>query len=182
MLLKIFADARRRPGAPPAFIAGDRQADGVFPLWSIGGQITAGSLRELAKGFLIDPARERAMAADWTKRMAIRTPDPDDNILTLSGGNQQKALFARALGSAARIILMDDPMRGVDVGTKREVYEIIRREASAGRTFLWYSTEIDELEHCDRAYIFRNGAIVAELGRSELTEENVLKASFEEAA
>ena len=182
MLLRIFADAHAKGRGHLAFVAGDRQADGVFPLWSIGGQITAGSLGELARRMLIDARREREMAVDWTKRMAIRTPDPDNNILTLSGGNQQKALFARALGSPAKIILMDDPMRGVDVGTKHEVYDIIKREAAAGRTFLWYTTEIDELEHCDRAYIFRNGAIVAELSKGELTEENVLTASFEEAA
>ena len=101
-------------------------------------------------------------------------------ILSLSGGNQQKALFARALGSEARIILMDDPMRGVDVGTKGEVYRLIREEAASGRTFLWYTTETDELEHCDHVYVFRDGAIVADLPRDELTEERVLHSSFRE--
>ncbi len=94
----------------------------------------------------------------------------DDPILSLSGGNQQKALFARALGSKADIILMDDPMRGVDVGTKREVYGLIRKEAEAGRTFLWYTTETDELEHCHHVYVFREGAIVADLPREQVTE------------
>ena len=60
---------------------------------------------------------------------------------------------------------MDDPMRGVDVGTKREVYAMIRAEAEAGRTFLWYTTEIDELQHCDHVYVFRDGRIVADLAR-----------------
>ena len=68
----------------------------------------------------------------WRERIKIRTPDVHNNILSLSGGNQQKALFARALGSDARIVLMDDPMRGVDFGTKLEVYDLIRAEASAG--------------------------------------------------
>ena len=76
-------------------------------------------------------------------------------------------MFARALGSDARIILMDDPMRGVDFGTKLEVYDLIRAEAERGRTFLWYTTEVEELKNCDRAYVFRNGAIVAELARDE---------------
>ena len=122
------------------------------------------------------------MAQDWKARIGIRTPDMDNNILTLSGGNQQKALFARALGSKAEIVLMDDPMRGVDIGTKLEVYDMIRAEAEAGRSFVWYTTEIDELKHCDRAYIFRNGAIVAELKAHELSEDNVLHASFAETA
>jgi ribose transport system ATP-binding protein len=102
-------------------------------------------------------------------------------ILSLSGGNQQKALFARALGSEARIVLMDDPMRGVDIGTRIEVYDLLRKEAANGRTFLWYTTETDELEHCDRVYVFRNGRIVANLDRGDLTEEKVIRSSFSDA-
>ncbi len=102
--------------------------------------------------------------------------------LPFRGGNQQKALFARALGSGARIVLMDDPMRGVDIGTKLEVYDLIRNEADRGRTFLWYTTEMDELQHCDHVYVFRNGNIVADLARGDLTEERVIQSSFLEAS
>ena len=105
------------------------------------------------------PAWARPGRTGWPSRRRTWS----NPILSLSGGNQQKALFARALGSEARIILMDDPMRGVDVGTKREVYRLIREEAARGRTFLWYTTETDELEHCDHVYVFREGAIVADL-------------------
>ena len=73
---------------------------------------------------------------------------------------------------------MDDPMRGVDVGTKQEVYGMIRDEAAKGRTFLWYTTEMDELANCDHVYVFRDGGIVADLPRAEMTEERVLHASF----
>ena len=73
-------------------------------------------------------------------------------------------------------------MRGVDVGTKLEVYDIIRGEADSGRTFLWYTTEIDELHHCDHVYVFRNGAIVADLRRDEITEDKVLHSSFDVGA
>jgi ribose transport system ATP-binding protein len=106
----------------------------------------------------------------------------NNNILTLSGGNQQKALFARALASDAEIILMDDPMRGVDIGTKLEVYDMIRDEAAKGRSFIWYSTEMEELNHCDRAYIFRNGVAAQSLSAGNLSEEKVLQASFAEQA
>ena len=91
-------------------------------------------------------------------------------------------LFARALASKASIVLMDDPMRGVDVGTKQEVYGILRAEAARGRTFVWYTTEMDELANCDHVYVFRNGRIVVDLPQSELSEEKVLHASFEDAA
>ena len=165
-----------------ALVAGDRQSDGIFPLWSISENISIGSLRQFLKGVLLDHSRAAAFAEDWRNRIGIRTPDMTNRILSLSGGNQQKALFARALGSTARIIAMDDPMRGVDVGTKQEVYGMIREEAASGRTFLWYTTEMDELRNCDHVYVFREGAIVADLSRSQMTEEAVLHASFREDA
>jgi len=171
-----------RVEGPVALIAGDRQTDGIFPLWSIAKNISIRSLRAMTRSGLIDLGREAALAADWRRRINIRTPNMDDNILSLSGGNQQKALFARAFGSEAEIVLMDDPMRGVDVGTKQEIYEMIRAEAGKDRTFLWYTTEMDELRHCDHVYVFRNGRIVADLARDELTEEKVLHSSFEEAS
>ncbi|MEM7445181.1 MAG: sugar ABC transporter ATP-binding protein [Pseudomonadota bacterium] len=186
MLLRIF-DASGSSGQDDvdgtvAFIAGDRQTDGIFPLWWISENIAVGSLRERLRRLLIDYGAQDGLARDWRDRLSIQTPDMNNNILSLSGGNQQKALFARALGSKAEIILMDDPMRGVDVGTKREVYAILHQEAAKGRTFLWYTTETDELKHCDHAYVFNNGAIVADLARDELTEERVLQASFQALA
>ncbi len=182
MLLQLYGKRHAEVNGPTAFIAGDRQSDGIFNLLSIGQNITLRSLAALRRGGLIDAAREREMQEMWKTRMTIRTPDVNNNILTLSGGNQQKALFARALGSDATIILMDDPMRGVDIGTKQEVYGMIRAQAAAGRSFIWYTTEIDELAHCDRAYVFRNGSISAELHGDDISEENVLKFSFAEAA
>ncbi len=182
MLLQLYSKRHAEVNGPTAFIAGDRQSDGIFNLWSIGQNITLRSLAALRRGGLIDAAREREMQEMWKTRMTIRTPDVHNNILTLSGGNQQKTLFARALGSDATIILMDDPMRGVDIGTKQEVYGMIRAQAAAGRSFIWYTTEIDELAHCDRAYVFRNGSISAELQGDDISEENVLKFSFAEAA
>ena len=164
--------------ATMAMVAGDRQRDGVFPLWSVGENIAIGSLAANRRAGLLDRARLAALARDWRARMEIRVPDIDAPILSLSGGNQQKALFARALASHARIILMDDPMRGVDVATKQDVYAMIRAEAEGGRTFLWYTTEMDELYECDRVNVFREGVITASLERSEVTEKRVLQASF----
>jgi ribose transport system ATP-binding protein len=187
-MLQQLAGASERRSAemkvdgPVALVAGDRQNDGIFPLWSIARNIGIRSLRRLKSGLLIDTAKEDALAERWRERINIRTPDIHDPILSLSGGNQQKALFARALGSDAEIVLMDDPMRGVDVGTKQEVYGLIREEAQKGRTFIWYTTEMDELEHCDHVYVFRDGSIVADLPRSEFTEEKVLHSSFRQDA
>ncbi|MDQ7246710.1 sugar ABC transporter ATP-binding protein [Dongia sedimenti] len=187
MLLQVFAGAVGRMHGvdvqgPVAFIAGDRQTEGIFPLWSIARNVTVRSLPRMLRHQLVDSRREAEMAESWKQRIKIRTPDMDNNILSLSGGNQQKAVFARALGSDAEIVLMDDPMRGVDVGTKLEVYDILRAEAAAGRTFLWYTTEMDELNYCDHIYVFRNGRIVADVSREEMTEQKILQSSFKESA
>ena len=185
LLLQIYEAAEQKRAdttvnGPVALIAGDRQNDGVLHLWSIARNISVRSMRTLVKAGLIDSAAEAALANQWRERIRIKTPSVDNNILSLSGGNQQKVLFARALGSDAAIILMDDPMRGVDVGTKLEVYELIRAEAEAGRTFIWYTTEIEELNNCDHVYVMRDGQIVADIARTDLTEEKVLQASFRE--
>ena len=179
----VAASAARRSGEPllharPRMKAAAERRDGVFPLWSVGENIAIGSLAANRRAGLLDRARLAALARDWRARMEIRVPDIDASILSLSGGNQQKALFARALASHARIILMDDPMRGVDVATKQDVYAMIRAEAEGGRTFLWYTTEMDELYECDRVNVFREGVITASLERSEVTEQRVLQASF----
>lgn len=190
LLLATFAEARRwrrgahgnRVAGPVALVAGDRQSDGVFPQWSIARNISVRSLARLRRFLLISPRREAMLAETWRQRIRIRTPDVGNNILSLSGGNQQKTLFARALASDAAVVLMDDPMRGVDYETKLEVYELIRTEAHAGRTFLWYTTETEELKNCDRSYVFRDGIIVAEFDGAELSEERVIHASFTGAA
>jgi ribose transport system ATP-binding protein len=187
LLLAIYGAAYNRKAGievtdPVALVAGDRQSDGIFSQWSISANIGIRSLQRLRNGLLISPRREAELAGTWQRKIGIRTPDMDNNILSLSGGNQQKALFARALGSDAKIVLMDDPMRGVDIGTKLEVYDLVREEAQNGRTFLWYTTETDELDNCDHVYVFHNGRIVANLARHELTEEKIIQSSFSEAS
>lgn len=160
------------------FVAGDRRVNGTFDLWSILRNISVGTLTDLSRYGWIDRNAEAARGEEWKRRIAIRTPDMNLPILSLSGGNQQKALFARALSSRAPVVLMDDPMRGVDIGTKQEVYAMIRSEADRGRTFVWYSTEMAEVTLCDRLFVFRDGVIVAELEGDDVTETNVISASF----
>lgn len=182
MLLDLFDHHSSRwwPRRDPAvtFVAGDRRENGVFDLWSILKNITVASLGDMSHRGLLQDAAEAERGADWKRRISIRTPDMQNPILSLSGGNQQKVLFARALSTRAPVVLMDDPMRGVDVGTKHEVYGMIRAEAEAGRTFVWYSTEMEEMQLCDRVYVFRDGGIVAELVGDAINEQNILRASF----
>ncbi|GHB19920.1 ATP-binding cassette domain-containing protein [Salinicola rhizosphaerae] len=182
-LATLYLDATsawRNPGNPPmVFVAGDRKRDGILPLWSILNNMSLSLLSATARWGLVDQVSERRIGDEWKRRIGIRTESLSNPILSLSGGNQQKALFARALVSRAPIVVMDDPMRGVDVGTKQDVYALIRAEAAKGRTFLWYSTETEEVCQCDRVYVYRDGAISAALSGDELTEARILEASFE---
>jgi ribose transport system ATP-binding protein len=186
MLMELFD--RHSPQWWPArepevtFVAGDRRENGIFDLWSIVKNMTVAALGDISRRGILDETAEAARGTDWKSRIGIRTPDMTNPILSLSGGNQQKVLFARALSTRAPVVLMDDPMRGVDVGTKQEVYGMIRAEAEAGRTFVWYSTEMEEMQLCDRVYVFRNGAIVAELTGDAISEHNILRASFQAEA
>ena len=186
MLLALFDHHSPQwwPRHDPAvtFVAGDRRENGIFELWSILKNMTVAALGDLSRRGLLQDAAEAARGAEWKSRIEIRTPDMNNPILSLSGGNQQKVLFARALSTRAPVVLMDDPMRGVDVGTKHEVYGMIRAEAEAGRTFVWYSTEMEEMQLCDRVYVFREGVIVAELTGDAISEHNILRASFEAEA
>lgn len=182
MLLALFdaASSSWWPRSDPlvTFVAGDRRLNGSFDLWSILRNMSVAGLTDLSRHGFVDKGAEAARGDDWRKKIGIRTPDMANPILSLSGGNQQKVLFARALATRAPVVLMDDPMRGVDIGTKREVYNIIRTEAQSGRTFVWYSTEMEEARLCDRVYVFRDRLIVAELAGDDITEQAILSASF----
>jgi ribose transport system ATP-binding protein len=170
-----------------AFVAGDRAREGIFPLWSIAQNLEIRSLLDRRGGAsrlplprVIDRRAARALVEQWRERIGIRGAAPHAGILALSGGNQQKVLFARALASDAQLILMDDPTRGVDIGTKRDLYQLVRDEAARGRTFIWYTTENDEFAYCDRTYVFRAGRVTRLLAAHECNEQSLLAASFEE--
>jgi|UPI0005599624 ribose transport system ATP-binding protein len=162
-----------------AYVSGDRQREGVFPLWSIALNITLASMRKLAHSGFIGAAAEARLAETWRQKIGIRSESAKQSILALSGGNRQKALVARAFATDSEIILFDDPTRGVDIGTKRELYDQIRTAAASGQSFLWYTTENDELFLCDRVYVFHEQKVVDVVERSDLTEERLIRASFE---
>jgi ribose transport system ATP-binding protein len=118
------------------------------------------------------------LAATWFERLDIRARSGDEPVLSLSGGNQQKAVIARALATSADILLLDDPTRGVDLGTKAQLYSVLRSLAAEGRTILWYSTDDAEFAECDRTLVMRDGAVVSEVARDDATQKKVVEASF----
>lgn len=161
-----------------AYVAGDRQREGVFPLWSIGGNISIGSMERLGR-WLIPHDKERALTQRWFTNLGVRSPTMHMNIMTLSGGNQQKVLVARAFAAETSTILLNDPTRGVDVETKVEIYKRMRAAAAEdGKCIVWYSTENEEFRHCDRTYVFRDGRITDEIPSDDFSEARLVRSSF----
>ncbi len=187
LLRRLFDPAATRPGeasrsARTSFVSGDRQAEGVFPLWSVLDNISIGRTGRRPAPSPVNAGVEAAKAREWSERLALdpaRLPAP---ILSLSGGNQQKALMARGLVDEAPIVLLDDPTRGVDIGAKRDFYKALRAISGEGRLVLWHSTEDAELLECDRVLVFAGGRIVADLTGDAVREDAIIGAGFAETA
>lgn len=181
----LHALFRRRGGRTypsTAYVSGDRQNEGVFRLWSIADNILISGIRRLTHWGLVDPKETKATAQKWFERFQFEAPNPQTLITQLSGGNQQKALIARGMASGADLILLDDPTRGVDVSTKEQIYQALNDIRTAGRAAVLYSTEDPEFRQCDRVYVMRDGAIVAELvGPNEISPENIIHWSYQGA-
>lgn len=162
-----------------AYVPGDRQTSGIFPLWSVAENLTISALRGLGRFGFVGNRAKRELAAKWIDALKVRG-DASTPITSLSGGNQQKVLVARAFASDAELVLLDDPFRGVDVATKNELYSLMKAEVASGRCIVWYSTENSEMAHCDRVYVFRANAIISELSGPSNTEERIIADSFDE--
>jgi ribose transport system ATP-binding protein len=170
---------RFRLARKPAFVSGDRRNEGIFPLWPVAQNLTLSALPAMKRFGLVERSRERAFATSWIERLGLRVVGPEAPVTSLSGGTQQKAIIARALGTETPLVLLDDPTRGVDAETKAEVHQLLRRTAAEGRAALWYSTEEHELVECDRVYVMARGAVVEELAGDALTPEGLVAAAFE---
>jgi len=161
-----------------SFISGDRRGEGVFPLWSVLDNIAIGRLvRRFSLG-AVSAARERQSVIDATRHLSLDDSRLVSNILELSGGNQQKALVARAMVSDTGTILLDDPTKGVDVGAKAEFYKLIAQISRSGRLVVWHSTEDLEFLECDRVLVFSAGRIVRELPQEAISAETIVDAYF----
>ncbi len=182
-LLQGLIGARRRlatgsRASDAAYVSGDRAREGVFALWPVAANISIGRIARRPGWSLLSRAAERAAVQPEAERLDLDTGRFSSNILELSGGNQQKALAARALATDAPILLLDDPTRGVDIGTKRKFYDVAREAARDGKLVIWHTTEGAEYRECDRVLVMAAGCIVAELAGAEISEERVLAAAF----
>jgi len=127
----------------------------------------------------IDRRREGALTDDLVRRLSVKAASLKAEVGTLSGGNQQKVVLAKWLAIGPRIILLADPTRGIDVGTKAEIYVLLRQLAAEGAAIVLYTTDYDELIGlCDRVGIFYGGRVAAELAAEGITERAIMNASF----
>ncbi|MBR7834388.1 ATP-binding cassette domain-containing protein [Actinospica durhamensis] len=177
--LRAKADAGTRVAA----VARDRREESIFPPLSIRENFTAATLRRDARAGLISTGRARERFAAYRERLKIKIGRDSDPITTLSGGNQQKVVIARALAGDPQVLLLNDPTRGIDIGAKHDVYALLRDLAASGLAIVMLSTEVDEhLELMDRVLVFREGAPAAQLRRDELTRAALVTEFFGPAA
>lgn len=161
-----------------AYVSGDRTKEGVFPLWDIRNNILIANLDRVKGKILLNKKECDDSANYWYDKLKFRAEGIESNIMSLSGGNQQKALIARGIASEADIIILNDPTAGVDIGTKQDIYALLDEVKRMGKAVILYSTEDAEIEICDRAYIMHEGAITEELKGEDITVSNIVKASF----
>jgi galactofuranose transport system ATP-binding protein len=179
-----FRDNQRRFSEPSeaieigiGFCSEDRKTEGVVPEMSVRENLTLALLPKLAKGGIIDEARQRALVDDFVERLGIKIASPEQKIRELSGGNQQKVLLARWLCMNPHLLIVDEPTRGIDVGAKAEILRLMRQLATSGLGVLMISSELEEiLEFADRITVLSDGRSVADFSGEIATEEMLMNA------
>ena len=181
VLHEIFRLGRKKDAriqGKVAFVAGDRKKEGIFPLWSISdntiiSKIADGPLfRPLASGWVSE------LVNQWYEALRVKSDGVQAQITSLSGGNQQKVLIARAMALDADILLLDDPTRGVDVATKNQLYEVFSDAARNGKLVIWRTSDDAELEICTKLLVMREGRLAGEFSGTEVDHEELLKLCF----
>jgi ribose transport system ATP-binding protein len=179
-----FGDIRR-PAAEPAeairagmgFCSEDRKFEGIIPDMSVRENLTLALMPQLARRGIVDEARSREIVDRFIQRLGIRCSGPEQPIRELSGGNQQKVLLARWLCMNPRLLILDEPTRGIDVGAKAEILSLVRELAGQGLGVLMISSELEEVvEAASRIFVLRDGRSVAALDGDEVNEEAVMAA------
>jgi ribose transport system ATP-binding protein len=162
-----------------ALIPEDRKTEGLMLPMSVRDNLSLAALPRLARRGIIDLAEERRHVDEAVRRLRIKIGDTSQPVASLSGGNQQKVVIGKWLMTGARIVLLNDPTRGIDVGTKQELYQLLRGLADAGTSILFYSTDYDELiGMCDRVLIMYDGRIERELIGDGINERAIVAASL----
>jgi galactofuranose transport system ATP-binding protein len=155
----------------------DRKADGIVPDMSVRENLTLAILPRLTRMGIVDEARQRAIVDKFMQRLAIKAASAEQKVRELSGGNQQKVLLARWLCADPKLLILDEPTRGIDVGAKAEIQSLIRELADQGLGVLMISSELEEIiEGADRVFVLSDGRTVADLPHGEATAPAIMAA------
>ena len=158
-----------------ALIPEDRKAEGIVPSLSVRDNIVLAALPSMSRAGFVSDRRQDAVVADLMTRLRIKASSPDQKVGELSGGNQQKVLLARVLCLQPRILILDDPTRGIDVGAKAEIQTLISELAREGMAVLLISSELEEIvEGSDTVIVLRDGAVVGRLSGDEISQDGVM--------
>ncbi|HQP97550.1 MAG TPA: ATP-binding cassette domain-containing protein [bacterium] len=178
---RLFLSPGDALDAGVVYVPEDRLVQGLFHDLTVRDNMTIAILRELSRYSLVDRREERNRVTEQIAALDIRTRGPEQVASTLSGGNQQKVVLGRWLLSKPRVLILDEPTRGVDVGAKAEIHRLMSRLASEGMAILLISSELPEvLGMSDRIGVMREGRLVAQFQRSEANEERVGRSAFPE--
>jgi len=171
-------DAQVAINAGMGFVPEDRRKQGLVMDLPVSRNVALTLRRQLARFGLIHGATERAVAAEWSARLQVKTESQQYAVSTLSGGNQQKVVLAKWLATEPKLLIVDDPTRGIDVGTKADVHKLLSDLAGQGIGILMISSELPEvLGMADRVLVMHEGRMTAELSRDEATAEAVMHAA-----
>jgi ABC-type sugar transport system ATPase subunit len=178
--IKSYRDAFARG---VVFVPGNRQVEGLFAPLSVIDNLALAMLNRLSRFGFFRATATRGLTQEYVRRLGIEAPDIDNPVSSLSGGNQQKVLVGRWLAAKPSVLVMNDPLRGVDQGTKLDFYKLLRGLADDNAAVVLLSTEIEELlSVCDRVAVFYNHALWRTLDRGELTYDEILHAMFGQTA
>ncbi|MGV0819481.1 sugar ABC transporter ATP-binding protein [Martelella sp. AMO21009] len=174
---KTISSPRQAISLGIGFAPEDRKTEGLFLGQSVGFNITISKLDKFCQSKVLRLGKEKSEIDSYVKRLRVKTPDVSTRIGTLSGGNQQKCVIAKQLNAECDILLIDEPTRGVDVGAKREIYELlVEFTQTRGMGILMVSSELPEiLGLCDRILVMREGEITAELACDDASEEVIMQ-------
>ncbi len=171
-------DTTRRIRRGLALIPEDRQREGLVQVLSIASNLTLASLQRFTRLFHIKASAEKQAITDMIKDLSIKAPNPDFEVTSMSGGNQQKVVIGKALMTNPKVLLMDEPSRGIDVGAKADVFRTMRRLAGKGLAILFSTSDLEEvMALSDRIAVLSNGKLVAIFDKNEATEEAIIAAS-----
>lgn len=170
-----FHNSREAIAHGMAMVPEDRKKQGLTLINSVGFNITLASLDSVKKGILLSEHRKNEVIGNYMNSLNIKAASKDIAVSSLSGGNQQKVVLARWLATKPKVLILDEPTRGVDIGAKAEIYSIINELAADGMAIIMISSELPEIINmCDNVCIVRSGRIVGRLNRKELNQEEIM--------